>query len=313
MTAVVLVECFDRQPLTDRVAIHMLTRMTAEDRIYEIHEVAELTGLQPARLRAWERRYAVVRPERQANGYRAYSAAQVALLRAYARLIAGGERIGDLVERPVDEVIARAEGRTPGGMAHSSLLDAVKALDRDRLEALVAQQISLLGLRAFAESVALPLARDVGDLWALGKLPIAAEHLASEVVLHALKGGLRMSRAAGPMVVAACLPGERHEWGLVAALATVQELGWRIHYLGPDLPVEELLEAAWTLRPSAVAVSASHRGIVDANLTALGALSVKLPPGVQPVIGGGGVEAHQRLLRSHGFRIGFEAFGVPGG
>ena len=283
--------------------------MTAEDRIYEIHEVAELTGLQPARLRAWERRYAVVRPERQANGYRAYSAAQVALLRAYARLIAGGERIGDLVERPVDEVISRAEGRSPGGMAHSPLLDAVKAFDRDRLEALVAQQMSLLGLRAFAESVALPLARDVGDLWALGKLPIAAEHLASEVVLHALKGGLRMSRGGGPMIVAACLPGERHEWGLIASLATVQEMGWRIHYLGPDLPVEELLEAAWTLRPAAAALSASHRAVVDQNLTALGAMTVKLPPGVQAVIGGGGVEAHERLLRSFGFRIGFEGFG----
>ena len=285
--------------------------MTTEDRSYEIHEVAELTGLQPARLRAWERRYAVVRPERQANGYRAYSAAQVALLRAYARLIAGGERIGDLVERPVDEVISRAEGRTPGGTAHAPLLDAVKAFDRDRLEALVAQQITLLGLRAFADSIAIPLARDVGDLWALGKLPIAAEHLASEVVLHALKGGLRMSRGGGPMIIAACLPGERHEWGLVAALATAQESGWRIHYLGPDLPVQELLEAAWTLRPTAAALSASHRGVVEHNLGALGALTTKLPPGVMPIIGGGGVEPHERLLRSFGYRIGMDAMGRP--
>ncbi|HTG50704.1 MAG TPA: MerR family transcriptional regulator, partial [Gemmatimonadales bacterium] len=56
------------------------------DRTYEIHEVARLTGLAPARLRAWERRYEVVRPRRLPNGYRVYTGEQVALLRAYARL-----------------------------------------------------------------------------------------------------------------------------------------------------------------------------------------------------------------------------------
>ena len=71
---------------------------------YRILEVSELTGLEPDRLRAWERRYAAVRPARQPNGYRAYSAEQVALLGAYARLIEGGERIGDLVRRPATAI-----------------------------------------------------------------------------------------------------------------------------------------------------------------------------------------------------------------
>ena len=82
------------------------------DRTYEIHEVAELTGLAAARLRAWERRYEVVRPRRMPNGYRAYTADQVALLRAFARLIEGGERIGDLVQRPREEILAHAETRS---------------------------------------------------------------------------------------------------------------------------------------------------------------------------------------------------------
>ena len=216
------------------------------DRTYEIHEVASLTGLAPARLRAWERRYEVVRPRRTPNGYRAYTADQVALLRAFARLIDGGERIGDLAGRPREDVLAQAEARALDGSPQAALVDAVRAFDRERLEGLVAQQLALRGLRAFAEEVVLPLAQAVGDLWALGKIPIAAEHLASEVVLHALKGGLRMSRGTGPLVVGACLPGERHEWGVLATLAIAQEGGWRIHYLGADLPVEELVQAAWT-------------------------------------------------------------------
>jgi DNA-binding transcriptional MerR regulator len=278
------------------------------DRTYEIHEVAELTGLAAARLRVWERRYEVVRPRRLPNGYRAYTADQVALLRAFARLIEGGERIGDLVARPREEVLAQAETRALDGTSHAALMEAVRAFDRERLEGLVAQQLALRGLRGFAEEVVLPLAQSVGDLWALGKIPIAAEHLASEVVLHALKGGLRMSRGPGPLVVGACLPGERHEWGVLATLAMAQEHGWRIHYLGADLPVEEIVQAAWTLTPWAVAVSGSDPALVRASLPALAALPGKLPPNTMALAGGGGVAFHARTLRGFGFRIGMDAF-----
>ncbi len=282
--------------------------MDRSDRTYEIHEVAELTGLAPARLRAWERRYDVVRPRRMGNGYRAYTGDQVALLRAFARLIEAGERIGDLVVRSREEVLAQAERRVSDGSPQAALLDAVAGLDRERLESLVAQQLALLGLRAFARDVVVPLARAVGDLWALGQIPIAAEHLASEVVLHALKGGLRIARGSGPLLLAACLPGERHEWGVLAALAAAQEQGWRIHYLGADLPVDQVVEAARKLSPVAVALSSSDPALVRQVLPGLAALPGRLPAGTMVVLGGGGMEPHARLLRSYGYRIGGEAF-----
>jgi DNA-binding transcriptional MerR regulator len=282
--------------------------VTRLDRTYEIHEVAELTGLAAARLRAWERRYEVVRPLRLPNGYRAYTADQVALLRAYARLIESGERIGDLADRPREDVLAQAEARTLDGSPQAALIEAVRGFDRERLEGLVAQQLALRGLKDFATGVVLPLAQSVGDLWALGKIPIAAEHLASEVVLHALKGGLRMSRAPGPLVVGACLAGERHEWGFLATLAVIQEDGWRVHYLGADLPVQEVVEAAWTLSPRVVAFSSSDPSVVRANLPALGNVPGRLPPRTLAVIGGGGVDPHARTLKGYGFRIGLDAF-----
>lgn len=272
-------------------------------RQYEIHEVSELTGLSPGRLRAWERRYAVVRPERQPNGYRAYNAEQVALLRAFAKLIAGGERIGDLAERPVEDVLARASGRQQGSEPHSALLDAIRALDRDRLEMLVAQQLSLRGLAAFAEGVVKPLSRDVGDLWALGRLPVAAEHLTSEVIVQALKSGLGVARASGPTVLAACLSGERHEWGILATLAVATEAGWRCQYLGPDLPVHQIVEATWTIRPSLVAVSAADAELSRTQMTELCALPGRLPPGVGALAGGSGIAPHARMLSSIGYLV----------
>jgi DNA-binding transcriptional MerR regulator len=276
------------------------------ERTYEIHEVASLTGLSPARLRAWERRYQAVRPRRQPNGYRAYSAEQVALLRAFARLTRAGERIGDLASRPAREVVSRAEAREQEDPAQGTLVAALRAFDRERLEALVAQQLALRGLGAFAQETVLPLARSVGDLWARGELAVGAEHIATEVIVHALKAGLRMGRVAGPLAVAACLPGERHEWGLLSALAVMQDGGYRVDYLGPDLPLEDATQAAWGLRARAVALSGSAAAAVNAMLPALARLPERLPPHTLPVIGGAGAEAHADPLRSYGFRVGLE-------
>jgi MerR family transcriptional regulator, light-induced transcriptional regulator len=280
-----------------------LSPVTESDRSYEIQEVAELTGLTTARLRAWERRYAVVRPERQANGYRAYTAAQVALLRAFARLVGEGERIGDLAAEPREAVIARAEATDESGVPLAAMLDAVRRYDRDRLQALVEDALARLGLRRFADEVVLPLATQVGDLWSLGRLPIASEHLASEIVVHTLKGSLRDMPGDAPLLLAAALPGERHEWGLLATLAAAHADGWRVQYLGADLPLDELIQAAWTLRPAAVALSSSDPDLVERNLPGLYRFVPRLPPGVRAIIGGrGAAPAGNNLLR-HGFQL----------
>jgi hypothetical protein len=278
------------------------------ERTYEIRQVAELTGLAPSRLRAWERRYQVVRPTRLPNGYRVYTASQVALLRAFARLIEGGQKVGNLVQRPWEEVILESERTSPVPSAPPDFLDAVLTLDRDRLEDLVREEIQRRGLARFAEEVVVPFAQSVGDMWALGILPVAAEHLASEVVVQALKAGIRASRrGGGPLVVASTLPGERHEWGFLATLTAVQERGWRVHYLGPDLPLGEAVMAAWKLRPSRVAFSASEPAVIGANLAGLSDLPHRLPPGTDAVIGGGGIATHSRRLTASGFRLGTSA------
>ena len=216
-------------------------------------------------------------PRRQPNGYRAYTAEQVALLRAFARLIEAGERIGDLAVQPIEEVLNRSEARDIDESSHGALLAAVVSFDRDRLERLVGEQLRVRGLSGFAREVVLPLAQVVGDLWALGKIPVAAEHMASEVVVHALKAGLREARGTGFVCLAACIPGERHEWGFLASLADVQELGWQVHYLGPDLPVDDVVEAAWKRQARSVAFSASDPRLVEPQLPALTQLPARLP------------------------------------
>lgn len=276
-------------------------------RTYEINEVAELTGLATARLRAWERRHEVVRPTRQPNRYRTYTVEQVALLRAFARLCAAGERIGDLVREPRESVIARAEGRATDNSPLSLLLEAVRRLDRERLGQLLEEQRRRLDPLRLGREIILPLGEMIGDLWALGKLSVAAEHLASEVVVQRLKAELAATASAGPVLQAACLPGEHHEWGFLVTLLELRAGGWRVEYLGPDLPLDDLADAAWTTTPQVVALSSADPANLETRLAELRRLPRLLPPGTIVVVGGQGTNGNGAKLRRAGIRLGIDS------
>jgi DNA-binding transcriptional MerR regulator len=281
-----------------------------ESRTYEIQEVSDLTGISRDRLRIWERRYELVRPSRQPNGYRAYTADQVALLRAFARLVSKGARIGELVQRPAADVVAAAWQEAPDSTELGGLLAIVRRLDRAALERRVAELLAERGLGAFSQEVVLPLAAAIGDLWAIGDLPIACEHLASEVILHALKEGIRTQGGTGPIAVCACLPGERHEWGFLVTLCQVQALGWQVHYLGTDLPLDEVVQAAWQLTPAGVALSVSDPETCALAIDALVGFPERLPAGCFASIGGAGIHGRETVLAAAGFRLGLEPFAL---
>ena len=118
---------------------------------------------------------------------------------------------------------------------------------------------------------------------------------------------MRLTRNGGPLLLAGCIAGEHHEWGFLCTLATLQERGWRIQYLGPNLPVDQVAEAAWKLKPRGIALSGSDHAIVRANLPALAALPARLPPDTLAVIGGAGVELHAGPLRNYGYKMGLDA------
>lgn len=287
--------------------------MTHPERYYEIYEVSELTGLAPARLRAWERRYAVVRPQRRPNRYRAYTARQVALLRAFARLIQAGGRIGDLVAQPVEQVLARAEAGDQDGTPVGALLAAMERLDRDRMRQILQSEFEARGLVRLCDEIIHPLGETIGDRWALGTLPISLEHLASETVVSFLKHALAAGpESDGPLLLAACLSGERHEWGVLRSLAHAQAGGWRLRYLGADLPLNEAIEAAWRSRPAMLALSASDAANVGAQLRELMQLPRRLPEGVVALVGGRGFAPFLDVLETAGLQRPGAEFPVPG-
>jgi DNA-binding transcriptional MerR regulator/methylmalonyl-CoA mutase cobalamin-binding subunit len=232
--------------------------------VYSLGAVVRLTGLSAHAIRAWERRYGAVRPRRSPGGTRRFSEEDVARLLRLRAATEAGHRIGDLAaldDEALERLVARAATAAPAAPAAPGLEPLLAALDRldaSGLERELAVQFAALGPGAFARLVAAPLLREVGDRWEDGRSSIASEHLATALVRSLLGAALRAParRDGAPRLLFATPGDERHELGLLVAAIAALGAGADVTYLGPDLPAEEVAEAARRIGAAAVALSA---------------------------------------------------------
>ena len=82
-------------------------------------------------------------------------------------------------------------------------------------------------------------------------MSIAQEHFATWCCADGCSGLARgWGHGVGPLALLACLPGERHDLGLLVFGLALRARGWRIAYLGADTPVEIVGETADALEPA---------------------------------------------------------------
>jgi methanogenic corrinoid protein MtbC1 len=137
-------------------------------------------------------------------------------------------------------------------------------------------------------SVIEPLMTWIGKEWQAGRLSVGVEHFVSALIVRELV--LLLTTAPEPWrtarVLAACVPGDQHEIGLLALSVGLRRRGWDVCYLGANLPLKDLAQAAASLRPEVILISATHR-LGEPMLSALVDLSRRLPgPPPHLVIGG---------------------------
>jgi len=85
---------------------------------YKVGTVARLTGLSPHLIRAWERRYGAVQPQRTRAGTRLYSDEHVARLQLMKALVDLGEPIGQVAALSSGELQERLSQRSPRAEPH---------------------------------------------------------------------------------------------------------------------------------------------------------------------------------------------------
>jgi len=282
--------------------------------------VIQRTGLSADVLRAWERRYGVVAPDRSEGGQRLYSDDDVERLSLLRRATAAGRNISQISALPLpelealvteDETLRASQEETPEGRRHAAhpfqeaACRAVERLDVSDLEAQLRRAAMQLGSAVAIDEVIIPVLRDIGDRWHRGELNPAHEHMATAAIRRVLAW---MSSSAlvphyAPLAVVATPANQRHELGAKIVSTTAATEGWRVLFLGADLPAESIAAAAAQSGASLVALSMIFPEHDPGLVAEIARLRQLLPPHVQVVAGGPAAVANESGLVAHGTRV----------
>jgi DNA-binding transcriptional MerR regulator len=242
-----------------------------------IGELSRRTGVGIDTLRAWERRYGVLTPERSAGGFRLYSPDDERRVSAMTALLGAGlsaaEAARSVLERPRPEGPAGTAAPTVAPRA-AELAEALATLDEERANAILDRAIAALTLDAMLSDVALAAMREIGERWEREEIGVGEEHFASNLVrgrMLALARG--WGGGGGPLAVLACPPGEQHDLGLIAFGLVLRECGWRIAYLGQDTPIDTAAAAAERIGARLVVLAALNPDALRPHVAELRALA----------------------------------------
>jgi methanogenic corrinoid protein MtbC1 len=188
----------------------------------------------------------------------------------------------DAVRSLAREPSAPITERAPGA-ERTALAAVLERFDEAAAQIVFDRLLSEYSLPTLITGVLLPYLRDLGERWSRGEATVSQEHFASNLIRGRLLGLARgWDAGRGPRAVLACPAGERHDIGLIAFGLALRAQGWRITYLGPDTPTENLAEATANLRPHALVLA------VTAPEQLSGLTAGVAAPGVRLAIGGAG-------------------------
>ena len=286
---------------------------------HPIKVVSLRTGLSPHVIRVWERRYGAVKPERTSSNRRAYSDDEIERLTLLRKATLAGESIGQIATFSRDELQELVDNlEKSNGLSNSALykakqaenpvgfldqaLVAVRNLDDEGFQAILMKASVKLSRPVLMEELIEPLMYKIGDMWRNGELRVLHEHLASTVVRSFLGGLIKPQKPddSAPVLVITTPSGNRHEFGALMAAVSASAVGWNVHYIGPNLPVEEIVNAVNSMNARAVAISLVYPEDDPQMASELEKLSQLLDDDVILLIGGRAARGYGDTIESIG-------------
>lgn len=245
--------------------------------VYNTRAVVLRTGVPADTFRAWERRYGVPSPVRTAGNQRLYSDRDVALIawlrdqtrsgvtisQAIEMFKSRDSQSGETSEPFLSQLASDAMPTTSEDRALSrytnELVAALVAYDSKTASNLLEEALAIVPVEDVCLNILQPALYEIGNRWHRGEILISGEHFATSFAVRTLGSLYNLSRpeqGRGP-IVATCLEGELHETGLLMTSLFLSRRGFRVVYLGANLPVGDLVNTIQELQPPVVLLSAS--------------------------------------------------------
>jgi len=239
---------------------------------FTIKTVSQQTGILPVTIRAWERRFHLLAPQRANNRYRMYSERDVIILKWVQATLKSGISIskavinlkanlnnGFLPEIALETAPTIEVGQAqPPSIYAERLYKALIVHDDAEADNVLQAAHAIFDLVVVFERVIMPCLLDIGEAWRTGNLNITSEHMASSFIKGKLMSLLNAypNRRHPPVILVGCAPFEQHEIGTLMMAILLRRSGQRIEYLGTDVPLDDLLDYARREHPTMIILSA---------------------------------------------------------
>lgn len=230
---------------------------------YPIRAISELTGVPATTLRAWERRYGLLKPARTAKGHRLYNAEDIDLIKKIVGMLKSGHNIGEairIISNPELDAVSSVKSDGHWAVYQRRILAAIENFNEQNLDAVYNETLSIYPIDLVTQHVIIPVLNLLGERWQGREAGIAEEHFFSAFLRNKLGARLHheSQRNRGNRIVVACLPGEFHELGILLFCLAAIGHGYRVLYLGTDMPFSQLSKVAERTDVSAVLLSGTR-------------------------------------------------------
>lgn len=265
-----------------------------------IRTIAALTGVNAMTLRTWERRYGLIEPQRTPTGHRLYTQDHVEAIRRVLALVQRGvpiSRVRDILHADPPA----AERSDPTWLQYRrAMLAGITRFDERAIDRIYDEALSLYSVVAVTRRLVLPLLADLGKRWQQIDGAIAEEHFFATYLRSKLGARLqhRIRYADGPRLIAACLPGEHHEIGLLLFGLGAHEAGFHTLLLGSDIPLSEVAHVHRQVTATAIVLASS----IDppAQVLAKALPDLVRTVGIPVYVGGSTSERHTKAIMAGG-------------
>lgn len=239
--------------------------MTREQGKYNMKAVSKLLGIQPGTLRAWERRYKIIAPERNESGHRLYTEKHITILRWLIKKADEGFTISQAVSLLEESEANKnvnddAQTEKLDFTFHEikyNLLQALIKFEEDRALKVLDYAFSLFSVEFILINVVKVLLDEMKRL--LEENKISSVHEQYIVSFIRSKAGAVLQTMPidpnQPKVVAVCGPNEIQELDLLMFSIFLKCNGYKVIYLGTGVKEEDLCTVLDELQPKLLFIS----------------------------------------------------------
>lgn len=218
-------------------------------KIFSIRDLENLSGIKAHTIRIWEKRYALLSPERTATNIRTYSLTSLQKLLNISMLYNNGYKISKIARIAENDIPIMVKDIVAKNSVKHHAINAFKmAMINFDQSLFVTTYNGLLAERSFGEiftEIFIPLLTELGLLWQTDTISPAHEHFITGLIKQKILSCTDELQPHGPTrvdkVFVLFLPeNEIHELGLLYLNYEIVLKGFKSIYLGPTIPLENV-------------------------------------------------------------------------